>query len=273
MGPTHGKMGLTMELAALCSSPWPQNCIWRTVYSTCLRWSSHCFPRLDFPRLLGFCLCVWWWWAGGSRSENRCTMAVLMALGCRVRCHWCCRAWRGGEEAPFLLDNVWDLGALLDYLEQRPDVDHKRIGMTGVSLGGWPTDLSARQPICPCLNGQAAMCYVDQKLLSNRIRQYRWGVQWPQCCYLSVCLSVCLDRAQFVAAWVCSGPIAVCRSVCLSVCLGRALFVVCSCPNAARVQGLVERRGQALTMRCRVQAACTPGCARHWMRGWLRRRP
>ncbi|CAL8472161.1 g11703 [Coccomyxa elongata] len=46
------------------------------------------------------------------------------------------RAWRTGNERPFLLDNVWDLTILLDYLETRPDVDSSRIGMTGISLGG-----------------------------------------------------------------------------------------------------------------------------------------
>ncbi|GMH35748.1 hypothetical protein BSKO_03616 [Bryopsis sp. KO-2023] len=41
------------------------------------------------------------------------------------------RAWKDGEERPFLLDNVWDLIHLLDYLETRPDVDPHRIGMSG----------------------------------------------------------------------------------------------------------------------------------------------
>lgn len=53
------------------------------------------------------------------------------------------RAWREGPERPFLLDSVWDLLHLLDYLEARPDVDAKRIGMTGISLGGMHTWLTA----------------------------------------------------------------------------------------------------------------------------------
>lgn len=45
-------------------------------------------------------------------------------------------AWRGSGERPFLLDNVWDLLHLLDYLEVRPDVDMARVGITGVGWGG-----------------------------------------------------------------------------------------------------------------------------------------
>ncbi|EFN52898.1 hypothetical protein CHLNCDRAFT_9217, partial [Chlorella variabilis] len=74
------------------------------------------------------------------------------------------RAWRRSGERPFLLDNVWDLHRLLDWLQHRqggggasrlprlarlpaqlcqPDVDAARIGMTGVSLGGMHTWLTA----------------------------------------------------------------------------------------------------------------------------------
>ena len=46
-------------------------------------------------------------------------------------------------ERPFLLDSVWDIVILLDYLETRPDVDSARIGITGVSLGGMHSWLAA----------------------------------------------------------------------------------------------------------------------------------
>ena len=46
------------------------------------------------------------------------------------------RAWKEGIERPFLLDTVWDLIRLLDYLETREDVDPHRIGASGYSLGG-----------------------------------------------------------------------------------------------------------------------------------------
>lgn len=34
-------------------------------------------------------------------------------------------------ERPFLLDNVWEILHLVDYLSERPDVDPERIGITG----------------------------------------------------------------------------------------------------------------------------------------------
>ena len=57
------------------------------------------------------------------------------------------RAWetKPGEaqEHPFFYDTVWDLWRLLDYIEQRPDVDRERIGMIGFSMGGIETWLAA----------------------------------------------------------------------------------------------------------------------------------
>ncbi len=50
------------------------------------------------------------------------------------------RAWQAkpGEptEHPFYYDTCWDLWRLVDYLQSRDDVDPKRIGMYGVSMGG-----------------------------------------------------------------------------------------------------------------------------------------
>ena len=39
-------------------------------------------------------------------------------------------------EHPFYYDTVWDLWRLADYLETRPDVDAKNLGMIGFSMGG-----------------------------------------------------------------------------------------------------------------------------------------
>lgn len=57
------------------------------------------------------------------------------------------KAWRtpAGQpmEHPFYYDTVWDLWRLLDLLEKDPDIDPKRIGMLGVSMGGIQTWLAA----------------------------------------------------------------------------------------------------------------------------------
>jgi dienelactone hydrolase len=56
------------------------------------------------------------------------------------------KAWRDSKEEmehPFYYDTVWDLWRLIDVLEKRPDVDPKRIGMLGVSMGGIQTWLAA----------------------------------------------------------------------------------------------------------------------------------
>jgi len=36
-----------------------------------------------------------------------------------------------------LICQVWDLIKLADYLTQREDIDPSKIGITGISLGGW----------------------------------------------------------------------------------------------------------------------------------------
>lgn len=57
------------------------------------------------------------------------------------------KAWlsKSGEpmEHPFYYDTVWDLWRLVDYLETRDEVDAKRIGMIGFSMGGIQTYLAA----------------------------------------------------------------------------------------------------------------------------------
>jgi dienelactone hydrolase len=53
------------------------------------------------------------------------------------------RTYRTGRGHPFFYDTVWDVLRLLDYLDTRDDVDPKRIGLFGVSMGGIETYLAA----------------------------------------------------------------------------------------------------------------------------------
>jgi dienelactone hydrolase len=57
------------------------------------------------------------------------------------------RAWRAkpgnAQEHPFYFDTCWDLWRLMDYLQTRDDVDPRRIGMYGVSMGAIETWLAA----------------------------------------------------------------------------------------------------------------------------------
>jgi dienelactone hydrolase len=55
-------------------------------------------------------------------------------------------AWKATPEEmehPFYFDTVWDLWRLADYLETRADVDARRLGMIGFSMGGIQTWLAA----------------------------------------------------------------------------------------------------------------------------------
>lgn len=54
-------------------------------------------------------------------------------------------AWKAPAEEmehPFYYDTVWDLWRLADYLETRGDIDPKRLGMIGFSMGGIQTWLA-----------------------------------------------------------------------------------------------------------------------------------
>jgi dienelactone hydrolase len=56
------------------------------------------------------------------------------------------RAWRAKsgtrQEHPFYYDTCWDIWRTLDYLVSRQDVDPRRIGMLGTSMGGIETWLA-----------------------------------------------------------------------------------------------------------------------------------
>jgi pimeloyl-ACP methyl ester carboxylesterase len=56
------------------------------------------------------------------------------------------KAWKVPKESmehPFYYDTCWDLWRLVDVLEKRKDIDAKRIGMMGISMGGIQTWLAA----------------------------------------------------------------------------------------------------------------------------------
>jgi dienelactone hydrolase len=52
-------------------------------------------------------------------------------------------AGEADAEHPFMYDSCWDMMRVIDWVEQRDDVDAARIGMTGISLGGMHTWLTA----------------------------------------------------------------------------------------------------------------------------------
>ncbi|XP_010454911.1 PREDICTED: uncharacterized protein LOC104736592 [Camelina sativa] len=62
----------------------------------------------------------------GERAYN-CKTAMIDAL---------ISSWKNGNTMPFIFDTVWDLIKLAEYLTKRDDIDPKRIGITGISLGG-----------------------------------------------------------------------------------------------------------------------------------------
>ncbi|CAI6006826.1 unnamed protein product, partial [Closterium sp. NIES-65] len=81
----------------------------------------------------------------------------LIAITCDLRYHGArasspaaysdalVRAWRTGQEMPFVFDPVWDVLRLMDYLTavHTDTIDPSRIGITGVSLGGMVAWLAA----------------------------------------------------------------------------------------------------------------------------------
>lgn len=83
------------------------------------------------------------------------------------------KAWKSkpGEamEHPFYYDTVWDLWRLVDYLETRDDVDAKKIGMIGFSMGGIQTYLAAS---------------VDERIACSvpaiAVQSFRWSLENDQ---------------------------------------------------------------------------------------------
>ena len=69
-------------------------------------------------------------------------------------------------EHPFYYDTVWDLWRLVDYLETRADIDAKKLGMIGFSMGGIQTWLAAS---------------VDDRILVSvpaiGVQSFRWSLE------------------------------------------------------------------------------------------------
>jgi dienelactone hydrolase len=68
---------------------------------------------------------------GGGRTQGSPLQAAMI------------ETLKTGKGRPWLLDTVYDVLRTVDYLETRDDVDRKRIGMTGISEGGFVTWLAA----------------------------------------------------------------------------------------------------------------------------------
>jgi dienelactone hydrolase len=86
--------------------------------------------------------------------------------------------YRTGQGHPFLYDTVWDVLRLLDYLETRPDVDPKRIGVIGFSKGGMETYLAAAVDpriavAVPCIGVQSFRWALDNDSWQSRVGTFQ----------------------------------------------------------------------------------------------------
>ena len=75
-------------------------------------------------------------------------------------------AYKSGKEHTLYFDTVWDLMRLIDYLETRPDVDAKRIGIMGFSKGGIETFL---------LSGVEPRIAVSVPCIG--VQSFKWGLE------------------------------------------------------------------------------------------------
>jgi len=87
-------------------------------------------------------------------------------------------AYYGSGEHPLYYDTVWDDLRLLDYLENRPDVDASRIGMTGVSKGGIETYMTTAidpriKVAAPLIAMQGFKWELDNNLWMRRVNSFQ----------------------------------------------------------------------------------------------------
>jgi dienelactone hydrolase len=91
------------------------------------------------------------------------------------------RTYRTGQGHPFLYDTVWDILRLIDYLETRPDVDAKRIGLIGFSKGGMETYLAAAVDsriavAVPCIGLQSFSWALDHDSWQSRVGTFQKAI-------------------------------------------------------------------------------------------------
>jgi dienelactone hydrolase len=84
------------------------------------------------------------------------------------------QAFRDGKSHPWLYDTVYDLMRMIDYLQTRPEVDPKRIGVIGFSKGGMETYLLAAADervavAVPCIGVQSYRYGLENNLWKGRI--------------------------------------------------------------------------------------------------------
>jgi len=82
------------------------------------------------------------------------------------------QAFADGKSHPLYFDEVWDIMRLIDYLQSRPDVDPKRIGLMGISKGGIETWLTA-----------AVDTRVTVAIPGISVQSFQWGLEnnaWPR---------------------------------------------------------------------------------------------
>ena len=92
------------------------------------------------------------------------------------------RSYRTGKGYSYLYDNVWDVLRLVDYLETRPDVDPKRIGIMGISKGGTEAYLAAAadpriEVVVPIIGVQSFRWGLDNNQWQSRVAMFRPPVE------------------------------------------------------------------------------------------------
>jgi dienelactone hydrolase len=95
--------------------------------------------------------------AAGAKGSNAYNAAITRA--------WQTKASEPMEH-PFYYDTCWDIWRTVDYLQTRPDVDAKKLGIIGFSMGGIETWLAAA---------------VDERLLVSvpaiGVQSFRWSLE------------------------------------------------------------------------------------------------